>query len=64
VSCLSGAGGVTGAGAFVCSFGPSPWSDADGAAGATSEDFRVTRTVSFINGTLDVFFEGGVESGF
>ncbi len=38
-------------------------SDEDGAAGGASEALRVTRTVSFISGTLEVCFEGGFDSG-
>lgn len=43
-----GTGGLTGAGGAV---------DAEGAAGA-SEALRVTRTVSFFRGTLDVWWDG------
>ena len=33
---------------------------AEGVAGGASAAFRVTRTVSFIKGTLEVFFDSGI----
>ena len=37
-----------------------PSNSAFGDAGGASAAFRVTRTVSFIKGTLDVFFDSGI----
>jgi len=53
---LGGAGGAAGAPGGMLTAGIS----AEGVAGEASAAFKVTRTVSFIKGTLEVFFDSGI----
>jgi hypothetical protein len=56
-----GAGGAAGGvGGLIMGAGL-PMSVADGTARGASEAFRVTRTVSFFRGTLEVCFDGTLE---
>jgi hypothetical protein len=57
-----GVGGATGGvGGLIVGAGLAG-SVAEGTAGGASAAFRVTRTVSFFNGTLEVCFDGGLFS--